>query len=38
MKIKYLGTAAAEAIPALFCTCDVCRKARKVGGRELRLR
>lgn len=38
MKIKYLGTAAAEAIPALFCTCEVCREARKAGGRELRLR
>ena len=38
MKIKYLGTAAAEAIPALFCTCDVCREARKAGGREIRLR
>lgn len=38
MRIKYLGTAAAEAIPALFCTCETCREARKAGGRELRLR
>lgn len=38
MKIKYLGTAAAEAIPALFCTCETCREARKAGGREIRLR
>lgn len=29
MKIKYLGTAAAEGVPALFCQCDTCQKARK---------
>lgn len=38
MKFQYLGTAAAEGIPALFCNCDICREARKRGGRELRLR
>ncbi len=31
MKIKYLGTAAAEGIPALFCQCDTCERARKEG-------
>lgn len=31
MKIKYLGTAAAEGVPALFCQCDTCEKARKTG-------
>ncbi|MBQ8533797.1 MAG: hypothetical protein IJ462_03090 [Clostridia bacterium] len=31
MKIKYLGTAAAEGIPALFCQCETCEKARKTG-------
>ena len=36
MKIKYLGTAAVEAIPGPFCDCDICRKARELGGRELR--
>ena len=38
MKIRYLGTAAAEGIPALFCACEKCRKARKLGGRNLRMR
>ena len=38
MRIKYLGTAAAEGIPALFCNCDVCKKAREVGGKEFRTR
>ncbi|WP_125702290.1 MBL fold metallo-hydrolase [Lacticaseibacillus daqingensis] len=36
MKIKYLGTAAAERIPAMFCSCSVCTNAREKGGRELR--
>lgn len=38
MKIKFLGTAAAEGIPGLFCTCETCQKARKLGGRNLRFR
>lgn len=38
MKLKFLGTAAAEAIPALWCECEVCRKAKKRGGREIRRR
>jgi phosphoribosyl 1,2-cyclic phosphate phosphodiesterase len=38
MKIQYLGTAAAEGIPAVWCGCDVCRKARKAAGREIRTR
>lgn len=38
MKIKYLGTAAFEGVPSLFCTCRVCQKARKTGGHELRSR
>ncbi len=29
MKIKYLGTGAAEGIPALFCRCAICNEARK---------
>lgn len=36
MKIQYLGTAAAEGIPALFCQCDLCTKARKLRGKNLR--
>ena len=38
MKIKFLGTAAAEGIPATLCNCDVCRKSRKLGGKNLRSR
>jgi len=38
MKIKYLGTAATEGIPAPFCDCRICKDARKLGGREIRSR
>lgn len=38
MELHYLGTAAAEGCPALFCDCEICRKAREVGGKELRTR
>ena len=38
MKFQYLGTAAAEGIPALFCQCDTCRRARRLGGRNIRTR
>lgn len=38
MKIKYLGTAAAEGIPGIFCTCDTCGEARKRKGRNIRTR
>ncbi len=38
MKLMYLGTAAAEGAPAIFCNCDHCRYAREKGGREIRMR
>lgn len=38
MKIQYLGTAAAEGIPAIFCECEVCKKAKRLGGRHVRTR
>lgn len=38
MKLKYFGTAAAEGIPALFCQCSNCRRARVLGGRNVRTR
>ena len=38
MKIKYLGTAAAEGYPALFCQCDRCVEARRLGGKNIRSR
>lgn len=31
MKVIYLGTGAAEGIPALFCNCEFCRSARARG-------
>ena len=31
MKIRFMGTAAAEAIPALFCECDLCKRMRALG-------
>lgn len=38
MKIQILGTAAYEGWPALFCECNACQKARKLGGKDLRTR
>ena len=38
MKIKYLGTAAAEGIPGIFCDCENCKKSRKLGGKNIRTR
>ena len=38
MKLTYLGTAAAEGFPAVFCNCQYCREARKLGGRNIRTR
>lgn len=38
MKFQYLGTAAAEGWPAMFCACDACKRAAEAGGRNLRTR
>ncbi|MBQ5747012.1 MAG: hypothetical protein IIV81_03630 [Clostridia bacterium] len=38
MKLKYLGTAAAEGIPAIFCDCENCRRSRELGGKNIRTR
>ncbi len=38
MRIKFLGTGASEAIPAMFCKCRICENARMVGGKEMRSR
>lgn len=38
MKIRYLGTGAAEGIPAMFCNCDFCRKVRELGESEFHTR
>lgn len=38
MKLQYWGTAAAEGVPAIFCLCKNCKKARELGGKNLRSR
>lgn len=38
MKIEFLGTGAAEGIPALFCKCEICEHARNAGGKNIRMR
>lgn len=38
MRLKYLGTAAYEGVPSLFCDCEVCRKSAAAGGKNLRSR
>lgn len=38
MKFTYLGTAAAEGWPAVFCNCDFCNTARLSGGKDIRTR
>ena len=34
MKLHFLGTGAAEGVPAVFCQCEVCQEARKRGDSE----
>ncbi len=38
MKIQFLGTAAAEGVPAIFCDCENCQRSRERGGRNIRTR
>lgn len=38
MNFKYLGTAASEGIPGIYCECENCKKARKLGGKNIRSR
>lgn len=38
MKLTYLGTAAAEGFPAVFCNCEFCKEARRLGGKNIRTR
>lgn len=38
MKIHYLGTGAAEGVPAMFCNCPTCAEARRRGGKEIHTR
>jgi phosphoribosyl 1,2-cyclic phosphate phosphodiesterase len=38
MKITYYGTAAGEGWPGIFCRCELCREARRLGGKNIRTR
>jgi phosphoribosyl 1,2-cyclic phosphate phosphodiesterase len=38
MKFKYLGTAASEGLPGIFCNCENCQKAWREGGRSIMTR
>lgn len=38
MRFRYLGTAAAEGFPALWCECPTCEQAMKNGGKDIRRR
>ena len=38
MKLQYLGTAAAEGFPGMFCGCAACERAQKAGGKNIRTR
>lgn len=38
MKLLFLGTAAAEGVPAVFCNCKTCRNAKAKGGKDVRTR
>ncbi len=38
MKLQYFGTAAAEGWPGVFCRCEYCREAARLGGKNIRTR
>ena len=38
LKITYLGTGAAEGIPAVFCHCNICKYARTYKGKNIKTR
>ena len=38
MKLTYLGTAASEGFPAVFCNCEFCQEARRLKGKNIRTR
>lgn len=38
MRLQYFGTAASDAIPTPFCNCEICRKSKQLGGRNIRTR
>ena len=36
LSFRFLGTAAGEQYPGMWCRCENCRKARQMGGRNIR--
>lgn len=38
MRITYYGTAAGEGWPDVFCHCELCQSARRLGGKNIRTR
>ena len=38
MRVRILGTAASEGWPGVWCGCSTCRRAREIGGKNLRSR
>ncbi|MCH5155678.1 MAG: hypothetical protein J1F69_03645 [Clostridiales bacterium] len=38
MRLMFLGTAAAEGVPAVFCNCKTCLNAKQKGGKDVRTR
>lgn len=38
MKLHFYGTGASEGVPGFFCECEYCKEARRMGGKNLRLR
>lgn len=38
MRLMFLGTAAAEGVPAVFCNCPTCLNAKAKGGKDIRTR
>lgn len=38
MKLWFLGTGAAEGVPAVFCQCDICSEVRRRGEEEFHTR
>ena len=38
MKLQYLGTAAAEGWPGMYCNCESCRRAWELKGKNIRTR
>lgn len=38
MKLTFLGTAAATAMPLPFCNCNLCKTAKLLKGKDIRRR